>query len=169
MFNPETYLLAVPKGCRPWIQLVCSTPQDSLGGPHPPYLVHFLCQCSLFPESSISLLESRPSLPTLTESSPSLHPPPPPPERHTHTQATAGSNRARSRLGPAVCVQEPWHWEFLHLPSASASWLLPTFFQHLLSSFQSASWDPGVLIVPPTLKQKEERNTEGALYNLLNT
>ena len=89
MFNPETYLLAVPKGSRPWIQLVCNTHPDSLRGPHPPYLGHFLGQCSLFPESSISLLGSCPSLPALTESSLSLHPPPPPPEHHT--QATVGS------------------------------------------------------------------------------
>lgn len=45
----------------------------------------------------------------------------------------------------------------------------PHLSQHLLSPFQSASWDPGALIARPTLKQKEGRNTEGAQYCLFNT
>lgn len=53
------------------------------------------------------------------------------------------SDRARSCLGPAVCVQEPRLWGFLRLPSASASWLLPTF---LSTSYPLSSLLPGTLV-----------------------
>ena len=64
------------------------------------------------------------------------------------------SDRARSCLGPAVCVQEPRHWGFLHLPSASASWLLPTF---LSTSYPLSSLLPGTLVSLSSLLHSSRR------------
>ena len=55
-------------------------------GPPSSILGSLLVSVFSFPRILDSLLESRPSLPTLTEPSPSLRLPPPPPEHHTHRQ-----------------------------------------------------------------------------------
>ena len=59
-----------------------------------------------------------------------------------------------SCLGPAVCVQEPRHWGFLRLPSASASWLLPTF---LSTSYPLSSLLPGTLVSLSSLLHSSRR------------
>lgn len=171
MFNPETYLLAVPKGSRPWIQLVCNTHWTLLGGPilHTWVTSWVNVLFSLNPRSLswghvlLSLHSQNlayPSIPRL------------PLQSITHTgncrkQIFTKSDRVLSwpsclcSGAPALGISPP-AFSFSLLAS-------PHLPQHLLSSFQSTSWDPGVLIVPLTLKQEEGRNTEGAQYYLLNT
>lgn len=154
MFNPETYLLAVPKGSRPWIQLVCNTHWTLLGGP----ILHTwvtswvsvlfsLNPRSLFWGHVLLSLHSQnlayPSIPRL------------PLQSITHTgncrkQIFTKSDRVLS-WPSCLCSGAP---ALGISPPASASWLLPTF---LSTSYPLSSLLPGTLVSLSSLLHSSRR------------